>query len=47
LGCTDLPEPLPIESLSGVLIIDPSVVSARRLIIGGAGTAGKSTEGRC
>ncbi len=31
LGCTELPEALPEESLSGVPVIDPSAVMARRL----------------
>ena len=43
LGCTELPEALPMESLSGVLVIDPSVVMAR-LIVGGAGPGGKSIQ---
>jgi aspartate racemase len=33
LGCTELPEALPVESLSGVPVIDPSAVMARRLIL--------------
>ena len=43
LGCTELPEALPFESLDGVPVIDPAVVMARRLILrsaaGGAGPA--------
>jgi aspartate racemase len=34
LGCTELPEALPVESFGGVPVIDPSVVMARRLING-------------
>lgn len=37
LGCTELPEALPVESLSGVPVIDPSAVMARRLILKSAG----------
>ncbi|OBF40825.1 hypothetical protein A5724_07160 [Mycobacterium sp. ACS1612] len=34
LGCTELPLALPVASLSGVPVIDPSVIMARRLIFG-------------
>jgi aspartate racemase len=37
LGCTELPEALPLESLGGVPVIDPAVVMARRLILRSAG----------
>ncbi len=42
LGCTELPQALPVESLSGVPVVDPSVIMARRLITGGTGAGGKS-----
>jgi aspartate racemase len=34
LGCTELPLALPVEKLSGVPVVDPSVILARQLIIG-------------
>jgi aspartate racemase len=36
LGCTELPLALPVASLSGVPVVDPSVILARRLIVGSA-----------
>jgi aspartate racemase len=43
LGCTELPEALPMETLSGVPVIDPSVVMARRLILRTADARGTSS----
>lgn len=37
LGCTELPEALPLERLGGVPIIDPAVAMARRLVLRSAG----------
>jgi aspartate racemase len=37
LGCTELPEALPLDSLGGVPVIDPAVVMARRLVLRSAG----------
>jgi aspartate racemase len=42
LGCTELPLALPVESLNGVPVVDPSVIMARRLILGSARTGGES-----
>jgi aspartate racemase len=36
LGCTELPLALPVESVGGVPVVDPSVIMARRLISGSA-----------
>jgi aspartate racemase len=44
LGCTELPMALPVESLSGVPVVDPSVIMARRLLVGGARAGGKSRQ---
>ena len=44
LGCTELPQALPVESLSGVPVVDPSVIMARRLITGGARARSRSAR---
>jgi aspartate racemase len=44
LGCTELPLALPVANLSGVPVVDPSVIMARRLIIGSAGAGRKSRQ---